>query len=136
MFEAVRRLFGSARKRAAPPARIFLCSGRSYNPTGIYTDRDFAQLRQIVLDRQLLGKPVPQILWEVAGPVPGCDEYVIVLWWQYGRFGSARVEETGPYDATAERAGAMQRCDTESGHRYSAAVDVTDAVMRQEPGYA
>lgn len=136
MFDLLRRLIGAeTRPAAAPPARIFLCSGRAFNPTGVFTDRDFADLRQIVLAQRLLGRPEPQILWEVARPVPGRDEYVIVHWWQYGQSGSAIVEETGPYDVTANRAGAMQRSTTNRNHRYSVAVDVTAAVVAQEPGY-
>lgn len=133
MFEFLRRLLGLT--PATPPARIFLCSDKYFTLSGIYTNHDFAALRQIVADRRLLGKLVPRILWEVARPVPGCDEYAIILWWQFGQRGSACVEETGPYDTVAERAGAMQRSDTDKTNRYSVAVDVTDAVMAREPGY-
>jgi hypothetical protein len=138
MFDRLRRVV----TRSPPPARILLAGGVR---EGVYTDRDFATLRQIILDQRLLERRESRVFWEVSGPVPGYKEYAVVYWWS-GSHSSADVEVKfrGTFDeAVAFRAAAVARrdarcrldCTAASLGRESLAVDVTDAVMAREPGY-
>jgi hypothetical protein len=117
---------------ATPRARVFLHGGDRH---GIYTNRDFAQLRQIILDQRLLKASVSRIYWDVAGPVPDHETYVVLFWWQGHYFSTVESKYTGSYGEAAARCNALSRRDDRTDHHYSLAVDVTDAVMRQEPGY-
>lgn len=138
MLDFLRRLLGHDTPRRGS-GRIFLCTDSPFATNGVYTDADFAKLRQIVIDLRFLHEREDRqsrIYWATNEPVPGYNEYVVVRWSWFGYAGGLAARMwAGTFDLAVQHAGALQRVSTNRDHRYSVAVDVTDAVMAREPGY-
>lgn len=137
MIDTIRHLFGVGRRspredrparHAAPLARrerFFLCGGDRVCVGG---DALLGEMRQTILDQRLLEKPESRIYREVASPVSGVEEYVVMYWWIIVST-CVEIRYRGPFAEAVARLEALRRRNPESREDYTLAYDVTDRVL-------